>query len=321
VNCNAGTKVSYNLSMIFENFGEDGKPYHVGSGDRRLPSVFSVMTILYVATALACALHMMQRKNSCFKIHGMFLLTVVSRAIFCGASFFYYSQIVSEDSANDSIPMLYKVACYFTGFSLFVTILLIGSGWSFIRWSIHRRMRFIVALLVLLQSGYWTFYFRLEEMNKSDPDYEQTRRATHLFDLASCCAILFPIVWSIQQLKTEARSEEAAAAASASEDPDATTSDAPAMKEKLLQLRGFYSQVVLFLYSTRILLYLIRVALDCNMSYVAVGMSEATTLVFFLTAGWKFRPRPENPYILMEMEPLVSRESTLDDQDDEESGN
>jgi hypothetical protein len=63
-----------------------------------------------------------------------------------------------------------------------------------------------------------------------------------LFDLASCCAILFPIVWSIQQLKTEARSEEAAAAASTSEDPDATTSDAPAMKEKLLQLRGFYSQ-------------------------------------------------------------------------------
>ena len=87
------------------------------------------MTILYVAAALACALHMMQRladaavalapphfiycfffrKNSCFKIHGMFLLTVISRAIFCGASFSYYSQIVSEASPNDSIPMFYKV--------------------------------------------------------------------------------------------------------------------------------------------------------------------------------------------------------------------
>jgi hypothetical protein len=54
-------------------------------------------------------------------------------------------------------------------------------------------------------------------------------------------------------------------------------------------------QVVLFLYSTRILLYLVRVALDCKQSYIAVALSEATTLVFFLTAGWKFRPRPENP--------------------------
>jgi hypothetical protein len=49
------------------------------------------------------------RKNSCFKIHGMFLLTVVSRAIFCGASFAYYSRLVSEDSPADSIPMFYQV--------------------------------------------------------------------------------------------------------------------------------------------------------------------------------------------------------------------
>jgi hypothetical protein len=73
-------------------------------------------------------------------------------------------------------------------------------------------------------------------------------QASHLLDIASCCAILFPIVWSIQQLKTEARSEAAAAAAAASasqeDSADAETSDAPAIKEKLLQLRGFYSQVV-----------------------------------------------------------------------------
>ena len=132
-----------------------------------------------------------------------------------------------------------------------------------------------------------------------------THQASHLLDIASCCVILFPIVWSIQQLKTEARSSEAAAAVAASSngadadaDADASASEAPAIREKLLQLRGFYSQVVLFLYSTRILLYLVRVALECKSSYIAVGMSEATTLVFFLTAGWKFRPRPENPCVL-----------------------
>jgi hypothetical protein len=66
-----------------------------------------------------------------------------------------------------------------------------------------------------------------------------------LLDIASCCAILFPIVWSIQQLKTEARTEAVAAAAAPNQadDADAETSDAPAIREKLLQLRGFYSQV------------------------------------------------------------------------------
>jgi hypothetical protein len=65
-----------------------------------------------------------------------------------------------------------------------------------------------------------------------------------LLDIASCCAILFPIVWSIQQLKTEARTEAVVAAAPNQADgADAEASDAPAIREKLLQLRGFYSQV------------------------------------------------------------------------------
>jgi hypothetical protein len=98
-------------------------------------------------------------------------------------------------------------------------------------------------------------------------------QATHLFDLASCCAILFPIVWSIQQLKTEARSEEAAAAASTSEDPDATTSDAPAMKEKLLQLRGFYSQAR-FVFSWETL------GILTSMSGCSVSVQHQNTFVF-----------------------------------------
>jgi hypothetical protein len=61
-------------------------------------------------------------------------------------------------------------------------------------------------------------------------------------------------VWSIQQLKTEARSEAVAAVAAAAEannadSADNDTSDAPAIREKLLQLRGFYSQVLLFQHS------------------------------------------------------------------------
>ncbi len=78
--------------------------------------------------------------------------------------------------------------------------------------------------------------------------HQPSPQASHLLDIASCCAVLFPIVWSIQQLKTEARSEAvaevAAAAASDQADAEADTSDMPAIREKLLQLRGFYSQVV-----------------------------------------------------------------------------
>ena len=41
-----GTQASYKLSMVFENFDDDGQPYHVGCGDKQLPPLFSAMTVL-----------------------------------------------------------------------------------------------------------------------------------------------------------------------------------------------------------------------------------------------------------------------------------
>jgi len=45
----------------------------------------------------------------------MFLVTVVARAIFCGASFMYWTSLVQHASASDAVFFLYKAACYSTG--------------------------------------------------------------------------------------------------------------------------------------------------------------------------------------------------------------
>jgi hypothetical protein len=76
----------------------------------------------------------------------MFLLTVIFRAFFCGASFLYYSELVWNASSSKTTRNIYAVnpflllffsfdgvtagqaSCYMTGVSLFVTILLIGKA-------------------------------------------------------------------------------------------------------------------------------------------------------------------------------------------------
>ena len=79
----------------------------------------------------------------------MFLVTVISRALYCGSSYAYWTSLAEHAAASaatfnvyaNARPAVvfcdvlnrYKAACYLTGISLFVTILLIGSGWSFIR--------------------------------------------------------------------------------------------------------------------------------------------------------------------------------------------
>ena len=67
------------------------------------------------------------------------------------------------------------------------------------------------------------------------------------------------------------------------------------LAQRLVLFRAFYVQVVIFVYFTRIVAYLVRATMPCRFSYFSDVASEAATLLFFVSAGLKFRPRPENP--------------------------
>ena len=43
-----------------------------------------------------------------------------------------------------------------------------------------------------------------EEENRGNQDWAAWRDILHLFDIICCCAILFPIVWSIKSLREAA---------------------------------------------------------------------------------------------------------------------
>ncbi len=62
-------------------------------------------------------------------------------------------------------------------------------------------------------------------------------------DIICCCAILFPIVWSIKHLR------------------EASHTDGKAARnlEKLTLFRQFYVMVVVYIYFTRIVVYLLKV--------------------------------------------------------------
>ena len=105
------------------------------------------------------------------------------------------------------------------------------------------------------------------------------RDVLHILDIACCCLVLFPIVWSIRQLRESA----------------SVDGRAEVTFQRLTLFRAFYVQVVVFVYFTRIVAYLVRATLPCRYSYMSDVASEFATLVFFVTSGFKFRPRPENP--------------------------
>ena len=103
----------------------------------------------------------------------------------------------------------------------------------------------------------------------------------HLLDIACCCAILFPIVWSIKHLR------------------EAALTDGKKVRNmnKLILFRQFYVMVVAYIYFTRIIVYLLKQTMAYNMTWLADLASEAATMCFYCVTGYMFRPIADNPYL------------------------
>merc|ERR1711998_426084 len=106
------------------------------------------------------------------------------------------------------------------------------------------------------------------------------RDVLHLVDIICCCAILFPIVWSIRHLRQAA----------------AADGKAEHNIMKLTLFRQFYIMVVTYIYFTRIIVYLLAATLPFELVWMRTFFSEGATIIFYFVTGWKFKPAEDNPY-------------------------
>ncbi len=85
----------------------------------------------------------------------------------------------------------------------------------------------------------------MDEDSPADRDWFTWRDIFHLLDIICCCAVLFPIVWSIRRLR------------------EAATVDGKAARnmQKLALFKQFYIMVVAYVYFTRIIVYLLQATL------------------------------------------------------------
>ena len=119
-----------------------------------------------------------------------------------------------------------------------------------------------------------------------------------LVDLVCCGAILFPVVWSIKHLRESSETDGKVAASLA----------------KLRLFRRFYVMVLGYIYTTRILVYLITNSMPFRYEWLGPFFSEAVTLVFYIVTGAMFSPESDNEYL------AVPHGTDDEDSGDEEAG-
>ena len=137
------------------------------------------------------------------------------------------------------------------------------------------------------------------EAGLSDKNWITWTQLFLLVDVVCCCAVLFPIVWSIKHLREAART------------------DGKAAKNlvKLTLFRQYYVVVVAYIYFTRIVVFALQTVTSYHYTWVSELARETATLAFYIFTGYKFRPVPHNPYfVLDEEEEEAALEALKDDE-------
>ena len=134
----------------------------------------------------------------------------------------------------------------------------------------------------------------IEETAPGSQGWLTWRDVLHLVDIICCCAILFPIIWSIRHLRQAAEAD----------------GKAHHNLQKLQLFRTFYIMVVCYIYFTRIIVFILAATIPFYLLWIVAFFTELATLVFYVVTGYKFKPAVDNPYL-----PVRSDEGSLLEED------
>eukprot|EP00050_Salpingoeca_kvevrii_P014217 m.33831 g.33831 ORF g.33831 m.33831 type:complete len:387 (-) comp5629_c1_seq1:27-1187(-) len=221
-----------------------------------------------------------------FMTHYLMLALVITKALSLAFHAIDYHFIKVEGTPEEGWAVTYYIISFSKGILLFLTVLLVGAGFGFIKHVLSSREKQLFAVVISLQVFSNITYIILEETAEGSAQRTTWRSLGLLVDLLCCLAILFPVVWSMRHLK-EAAGRDGKAEASL---------------QKLRLFRRFYMMVLAYIYTTRIIVYLIESVLPFELTWLGPFLNELVTFFFFVVTGWLYSPLPDNPYLRVPQE-------------------
>ncbi|XP_017794205.1 PREDICTED: protein GPR107 isoform X2 [Habropoda laboriosa] len=268
----------------------------LSAGEMPLPALYFMMALLFFLSGCFWVFILKTSEHPVFKIHHLMAVLVYLKSmslLFHGINY-HFIQTKGEHVAAWAI--LYYITHLLKGAVLFITIVLVGTGWTFIKHILADKDKKLFMIVIPLQVLANVAEIIIEESEEGDIEHKTWRDVFILVDLLCCGAILFPVVWSIRHLQEAAHTDGKAAV----------------NLRKLKLFRHFYIMIVCYIYFTRIIVYLLKITVPFQYEWLDEMFREMATYVFFVLTGYKFRPASANPYFT-----LSNEETTPADEDDE----
>ncbi|XP_056636052.1 protein GPR107 [Diorhabda sublineata] len=275
---NIESRVDFNIKIVEQNPSS-----YLSAGDMPLPALYCMMSILFLLSGMFWVFLLKQSRHPVFKIHYMMAVLVFLKAVslaFHGVNYHYIERLGVHLA---TWAILFYIAHLLKGALLFVVIVLVGTGWTFVKHVLTPRDKKLFMVVIPLQVLANVADIILEESEESAREYVAWKNFVILVDLLCCGCILFPVVWSIRHLQEASQ-----------------TDGKIAMNLRKLKLfRHFYVMVVCYIYTTRIIVYLLKMTVPFQYGWLHEMFKEMATYVFFVLTAYKFRPASQNPYFAL----------------------
>lgn len=315
---------SFELDLHFKNYDSYGNPSYLTAGEMRLPAMYIYFSISYALCFILWALnirnirlqrepiwsprdddHSSSSRPVVHAIHHLMtvLLGLKTVTVFFESARYHY---IKMNGHAEFLSAVYFTMSFVKGTFMFTVILLIGSGWSLVKPFLNEREKKIIWTVLVLQIIDNIAVIVLSQETEGERLYEDWSAVLHFVDILCCCAVLVPIVWQINSFESTIEAEEEQATKNDEQGTSAISnveSEAPATAEaaktvqKLKQFRSFYLLVVVYIYFTRIAVYLFATCLGYRQTWLRYFVTELGTLLFYCVVGFLFRPVSDNPYL------------------------
>ncbi|XP_071707376.1 protein CANDIDATE G-PROTEIN COUPLED RECEPTOR 7-like [Rutidosis leptorrhynchoides] len=282
-NCNPGSLVSMDVHTELYN-SEDGKHRdYLSAGQSQLPSFYFIFSIFYLIFLGFWIVECGKNKFSVHRIHLLMavLLLVKALNLICAAEDKHYTKVTGTSHGWD---VLFYTFQFLRAVLLFTVIILIGTGWSFLKPFLQEKEKKVLMIVIPLQVLANIASIVIGENGPFIKSWITWNQVFLLVDVICCCAILFPILWSIRSLRETSKTDGKAARNLA----------------KLTLFRQFYVVVIGYLYFTRIIVFCLKTIASYKFQWVSNGAEEVASLVFYMVMFYMFRPVDNNEYFLVD---------------------
>ncbi|KAK6262658.1 hypothetical protein QUC31_008474 [Theobroma cacao] len=299
-NCLSQIKVSMKVRSAMYNLdGKKNRRDYLSAGKTILPRVYFLLSLVYFTLAGIWIYVLYKKRLTVFRIHFFMLAVVILKAfnLVCEAEDKSY---IKRTGSAHGWDVLFYIFSFLKGITLFTLIVLIGTGWSFLKPYLQDKEKKVLMIVIPLQVVANIAQVVIDETGPFGQDWITWKQVFLLVDVVCCCAVLFPIVWSIKNLREAARTDGKAAV----------------NLMKLTLFRQYYIVVICYIYFTRVVVYALETITSYEYLWTSVVAGELATLAFYVFTGYKFKPEAHNPYFVIddEEEEAAAEQLKLEDE-------